>query len=107
MHVQCSSIFVGRDPALAMPPSPLDLLPLFLLTLLLLSLWLALERLAQVSSIEVIPTTDVAPRATATCERFVGSLRRECLAHVLVIGDRQLVRVLKLYFGHFNQARPH
>jgi len=49
-----------------MPTSPLALLPLFLLTLLLLRLWLALERVAQVSNIEVIHTTDEAPRAATS-----------------------------------------
>ena len=44
------------------------------------------ERVAQASGIEVIHTPYEAPRANAICERFVGSLRRECLDHVLVIG---------------------
>ena len=42
-----------------------------------------------------------------TCERPVGSLRRECLDHLLVLGDRPLVRVLKEYVEYFDQARPH
>ena len=46
-------------------------------------------------------------RANAICERFVGSLRRECLDHMLVIGERQLIRVLKGYVSYFNPARPH
>ena len=53
------------------------------------------ERVAQASGIEVIHTPYEAPRANAICERFVGSLRRECLDHMLVIGERQLIRVLK------------
>jgi putative transposase len=48
-----------------------------------------------------------APRANAICERFVGSLRRECLDHVLVLGVRQLVCILADYIRYFNQARPH
>ena len=48
-----------------------------------------------------------APRANAICERFVGSLRRECLDHMLVIGERQLIRVLKEYISYFNPVRPH
>ena len=65
------------------------------------------ERVVQASSIEVIHTPYEAPRANAICERFVGSLRRECLDHMLVIGERQLIRVLKGYVSYFNPARPH
>ena len=41
------------------------------------------------------------------CERFLGSVRRECLDHLLVLGERQLSRVLREYVAFFNQARPH
>jgi transposase InsO family protein len=66
-----------------------------------------LERVAKASSIEIIHTPFEAPRANAICERFVGSLRRECLEHMLVIGELQLIRVLKEYVSYFNPARPH
>lgn len=65
------------------------------------------ERVAQASGIEVIHTPYEAPRANAICERFVGSLRRECLDHMLVTGERQLIRILKGYVSYFNPARPH
>jgi putative transposase len=65
------------------------------------------EWVAQAAGIEVIHTPYEAPRANAICERFVGSLRRECLDHVLVIGELQLIRVLKEYVSYFNPARPH
>ena len=63
--------------------------------------------MAKTSGIAVIHTPYEAPRANAICERFVGSLRRECLDHVLVIGELQLIRVLKAYVTYFNPARPH
>ncbi len=62
---------------------------------------------AQTCGLEVIHTPYEAPRANAICERCVGSLRRECLDHLLMLGDRQLVRILKEYTGYFDQARPH
>jgi transposase InsO family protein len=67
----------------------------------------AFHTAAKRCGLDVIHTPYKAPRANAIGERFVGSLRRECLDHVLVLGDRQLVRVLRAYSGYFNQARPH
>jgi putative transposase len=47
------------------------------------------------------------PRANAVCERFLGSVRRECLDHFLIFHEKQLHRILKAYTVYFNQARPH
>jgi putative transposase len=47
------------------------------------------------------------PRANAFCERFLGSVRRECLDHLLILHEQQLFRVLQAYMAYFNQARPH
>jgi len=65
------------------------------------------DRLAAASGIEVIRTPVRAPRANAVCERFLGSVGRECADHVLVLGERHLRRVLAEYVAHFNEARPH
>jgi putative transposase len=65
------------------------------------------DRVAAASGIEVIRTRVRAPRANAVCERFLGSVRRECVDHVLVVDERQLRRVLAEYVVHFNRARPH
>jgi hypothetical protein len=46
-----------------------------------------------------------APRANA--ERFIGTLRRECLDHLLITGPRHLAAVLREYVDHFNTHRPH
>jgi putative transposase len=67
----------------------------------------AFHAVAKTCRLDIIHTPYDAPRTNAVCERFVGSLRRECMDHILVLGDRQLVRVLREYSGYFNQARPH
>jgi putative transposase len=48
-----------------------------------------------------------APRANAFAERWVGTVRRECLDHVLIFGRSHLQRVLDAYAEHYNRARPH
>ncbi len=65
------------------------------------------DRVAVASGIRTWRTPTRAPRANATCERFLGSVRRECLDHVLVLGERHLHRVLREYVAYFNQERPH
>ena len=48
-----------------------------------------------------------APKANAICERFRGSLRRECLDHILVLNPAHLHRIVIEYVTYFNRARPH
>ena len=64
-------------------------------------------RVAKTSGIEMLKIPYHAPRANAICERFLGSVRRECLDHLLILQEKQLQRVLKAYVVYFNQARPH
>jgi transposase InsO family protein len=64
-------------------------------------------RVAQGAHIEVLPTPIGAPKANAICERFLGSLRRECLDYFLILGERHLHRIVKEYVAYFNYARPH
>ncbi len=47
------------------------------------------------------------PRANGICERFMGSLRRECLDHVLFHDGRHIQRVVREYIAYFNQERSH
>jgi putative transposase len=64
-------------------------------------------RVATTSGIKVLRTPYRTPRANAVCERFLGSVRRECLDHFLILHEKQLHRLLKNYILYFNQARPH
>jgi putative transposase len=48
-----------------------------------------------------------APRMNATCERLIGTLRRELLDRVLILGQAHLRAVLTEYQAHYNTGRPH
>jgi transposase InsO family protein len=61
----------------------------------------------KVRSIDILLTPYRAPQANAICERFWGSLRRECLDFFILLGERHLYRVVKEYVAYFNNARPH
>jgi putative transposase len=64
-------------------------------------------RVATTSAIEILKTPYHAPRANAICERFLRSVRQECLDHLLIFHEKQLQRVLNEYVTYFNRARPH
>jgi len=57
--------------------------------------------------IEAILTPIQAPKANAIAERVIGTLRRECLDHVIVVNERQLLKVVREYMAHYNTGRPH
>jgi putative transposase len=67
----------------------------------------AFARVAATSSIKLLKTPYHAPRANAVCERFLGSVRRECLDHIVVLHEIYVYRVLKAYVEYFNHMRPH
>jgi len=67
----------------------------------------AFARVAATSGIEVVRTAYKTPRMNALCERFLGSVRRECLDHLLILGDVHLRRALQEYVRYVNELRPH
>ena len=57
--------------------------------------------------IRVIKTPVRAPNANASAERWVRTVREECLDRLLIFGRRHLERVLRVYVPHYNAHRPH
>ena len=55
----------------------------------------------------MIRTPVETPQANAYAERFVCTVRNECLDWLLIIGRRHLERVLRIYIQHYNRERPH
>src|SRR5262249_35793010 len=53
------------------------------------------------------PTSPRSPWPNPYAERLIGTLRRECLDHVLIFGERHLRRILALYSSYYNQTRTH
>jgi len=67
----------------------------------------AFAAVANATGITVVRTAYRAPGQNATCERFLGSVCRECLDHTLVLSEASLWRILREYVAYFNGARPH
>jgi putative transposase len=65
------------------------------------------DELIRSEGVRVIKTPIRASRANAVAERWVRTVRNECLDHILVFGRRHLERVLRGYVAHFNAERPH
>jgi transposase InsO family protein len=59
------------------------------------------------NGVRIIKTPIRSPRANSLAEWFVGTLRRECLDHLLIYGEQHLRQILAEYAQHYNEHRPH
>ncbi|MCP4290854.1 MAG: transposase [bacterium] len=57
--------------------------------------------------IEPVVISRRSPWQNGYCERVIGSIRRECLDHIIVLNDRHLRRVLKEYLAYYHGSRTH
>jgi putative transposase len=57
--------------------------------------------------IEQIVIAPRSPWQNGYCERVIGTIRRECLDHVIVLGEKHLRRVLKVYLAYYHESRTH
>lgn len=67
----------------------------------------AFDEVFRSEGVRILRTPVRAARANAIMERWFGSLRRECLDRLLIVGRRHLERVLQIYVEHYNTHRPH
>jgi putative transposase len=57
--------------------------------------------------IEEAPTAPRSPFQNPYAERVIGSIRRECLDHLIIIGEDHLRRILRDYIDYYRNSRPH
>jgi putative transposase len=64
------------------------------------------QRVGEMGILEVL-TAPRSPWQNAYAERFIGSLRRECLDHMIIFNEASLRRILKTYFEYYEHSRTH
>ncbi len=62
---------------------------------------------AKSSSIKELKTPFQAPKANALCERLIGTMKRECLDHFIILNQYQLKRIITQFANYYNQHRAH
>lgn len=67
----------------------------------------AFDTVFAAADVEIIRTPVRAPRANAIAERFVGTVRREVVDHILIINQHDAATVLREFARHYNEHRPH
>lgn len=66
-----------------------------------------LDKSIEALGVQVLLSPPRSPQANAFCERLIGTLRRECLDHILPLGESHLRRLLLCWKEHYNRSRPH
>jgi len=64
-------------------------------------------RRVESTGIKEVVTAPGSPWQNPFCERLIGSIRRECLDHVVVLSERHLMRVLRSYASYYHSSRTH
>jgi putative transposase len=67
----------------------------------------AFQEVFKAEGLRIITTLPRTPRMNAICERVIGTLHRELLDRILILGERHLALVLGKYLIHYNRHRPH
>jgi transposase InsO family protein len=67
----------------------------------------AVTRRLRAMGIRDKPTAPASPWQNGFAERLIGSIRRECVDHIIVLGEMHLRRVLKSYADYYNSVRTH
>jgi len=62
---------------------------------------------AEVMDIEEVLIAPHSPWQNPYCERVIGSIRRECFDHVIVLGEKHLLRIMREYVSYYNECRTH
>ena len=57
--------------------------------------------------LRVLKTPVRTPQANASCERLIGTIRRECLDWLIPFHERHLRGILRAWVTHYNRGRPH
>ncbi len=66
-----------------------------------------LDEVFATEGVDVVRTPIRAPRANAICERWIRTVRTECLDWLLIFSRGHLEHVLRIYIDHYNRQRPH
>ena len=70
-------------------------------------LWQGLPGLCEGNGVQEVKTAPRSPWQNPFAERLIGSIRRECLDHVIVFNERSLKRILRSYFDYYHNCRTH